>query len=96
MVKSVEGIYRNGSVELIEPLSEAEGSHVIVTWVSSRSVDPVIEESTNLRRSICATDCPRLQRIGIGLKWRPTMNCRRGDVVLVLFPDSNLRTTRAG
>jgi len=33
MVKSVEGIYRNGKVELIEPTSEAEGSRVIVTWV---------------------------------------------------------------
>jgi hypothetical protein len=33
MVKSVEGIYRNGKVELAEPLSEAEGSRVIVTWV---------------------------------------------------------------
>jgi hypothetical protein len=33
MVKSVEGIYRNGRVELMEPISEAEGSHVIVTWV---------------------------------------------------------------
>lgn len=33
MVKSVEGIYRNGKVELVEPLAEAEGSRVIVTWV---------------------------------------------------------------
>ena len=33
MVKSVEGIYRNGKVELAEPLTEAEGSRVIVTWV---------------------------------------------------------------
>jgi hypothetical protein len=33
MVKSVEGIYRNGKVELVEPLVEAEGSRVIVTWV---------------------------------------------------------------
>jgi hypothetical protein len=33
MVKSVEGIYRNGRVELVEPLTEAEGSRVIVTWV---------------------------------------------------------------
>jgi hypothetical protein len=32
MVKSVEGIYRNGKVELMEPLAEAEGSRVIVTW----------------------------------------------------------------
>jgi hypothetical protein len=30
MVKSVEGVYRNGKVELVEPL--AEGSTVIVTW----------------------------------------------------------------
>jgi hypothetical protein len=33
MVKSVEGIYRNGEVELVEPLAEAEGSLVIVTRV---------------------------------------------------------------
>lgn len=33
MVKSVEGIYRNGKVDLLEPLSEAEGARVIVTWV---------------------------------------------------------------
>ena len=33
MIKSVEGIYRNGKVELVEPLTEAEGSRVIVTWV---------------------------------------------------------------
>jgi hypothetical protein len=39
MVKSVEGIYRNGKVELTEPLAEAEGSRVIVTWV--RSGEPV-------------------------------------------------------
>jgi hypothetical protein len=33
MVKSVEGIYRNGKVELAEPIAEPEGSRVIVTWV---------------------------------------------------------------
>lgn len=35
-----------------------------------------------------------MQRTGTGLKWLPTMNYRRGDVVLVLFPDSNLRTSK--
>jgi len=35
MVKSVEGIYRNGKVELVEPMAEAEGSRVIVTWVGA-------------------------------------------------------------
>ncbi len=40
MVKSVEGVYRHGKVELIEPLPEAEGSRVIVTWVQpGRSID---------------------------------------------------------
>jgi hypothetical protein len=40
MVRSVEGVYRNGKVELTEPLAEAEGSRVIVTWVgTSGSVD---------------------------------------------------------
>ncbi len=58
MVKSVEGIYRDGKVELIEPLQEAEGSRIIVTWV--RPAEPVdlrergIEESqaADLRRRL--------------------------------------------
>ncbi len=37
MVKSVEGVYRNGKVELLEPQNEADGSRVIVTWVSASS-----------------------------------------------------------
>ncbi len=32
-MKAVEGIYRNGKVELTEPLNAAEGSRVIVTCV---------------------------------------------------------------
>jgi hypothetical protein len=40
MVKSVEGVYRDGKVELLEPLDGAEGSRVIVTLVPSpRSID---------------------------------------------------------
>jgi hypothetical protein len=60
MVKSVEGIYRNGRVELVEPLAEAEGSRVIVTWVhSSEPVDlreRGIDESqaADLRRRLSA------------------------------------------
>jgi hypothetical protein len=33
MMKSVEGLYRNGKVELLEPPTQAEGSRVIVTWI---------------------------------------------------------------
>jgi len=58
MVKSVEGVYRNGKVDLLEPIEEAEGSRVIVTWV--RDGGPIdlrergIDESqaTDLRRRL--------------------------------------------
>jgi hypothetical protein len=39
MAQSVEGIYRNGKVELLEPLEEVEGVRVIVTVV--RPAEPV-------------------------------------------------------
>ena len=58
MVKSVEGIYRNGKVELLEPLVGAEGSRVIVTLArTSETVDlreRGIEESqaADLRRRL--------------------------------------------
>lgn len=47
MVKSVEGIYRNGKVELLEPLEEAEGSRVIVTWVHSAGPVDLRERGIN-------------------------------------------------
>jgi hypothetical protein len=37
MVKSVEGVHRNGNVDLMEPIAEAEGLRVIVTWVRPSS-----------------------------------------------------------
>ena len=55
MVKSVEGVYRNGKVELIEPIDEAEGSRVIVTWVHPGSGSICASgASTNLKRRTCA------------------------------------------
>ena len=48
-MKSVEGIYRNGKVELTEPIAEAEGAHVIVTWFQPNNTvdlrDKGIDES---------------------------------------------------
>lgn len=60
MVKSVEGIYRNGKVELVEPLAEAEGSRVIVTWIQpgeavdlrERGIDE--SQAADLRRRLAA------------------------------------------
>jgi hypothetical protein len=58
MLKSVEGVYRNGKVELAEPLSEAEGSRVIVTFIEAtssvdlreRGIDEV--QAADLRRRL--------------------------------------------
>jgi len=69
MVKSVEGIYRNGKVELLEPLAEAEGSRVVVTWVHpaetvdlrERGIDE--SQAADLRRRLApfAEDWDRLE-----------------------------------
>ncbi len=47
MVKSVEGVYRNGKVELMKPIAEAEGSRVIVTWVQAASSVDLRERGIN-------------------------------------------------
>lgn len=60
MVKSVEGIYRNGQVELVEPLAAAEGSRVIVTLINrgepidlrERGIDEL--QSADLRRRLAS------------------------------------------
>jgi hypothetical protein len=70
MVKSVEGIYRNGKVEMSEPLTEAEGSRVIVTWV--HPAVPVdlyergIEESQAADLRCLCSRLPKLGSAGIG------------------------------
>jgi hypothetical protein len=56
MAKSDEGIYRNGKVELLQPLVEAEGSRVIVTLARAGLLTFASEGSTSLRRPICAAD----------------------------------------
>ena len=56
MVKSVEGVYRNGRVELLEPLAEAEGSRVIVTWI------PPASEVDLRQRGIDETQAADLRR----------------------------------
>ena len=38
MLKSIEGVFRNGKVELLEPAAEAEGTRVVVTFLNPRSV----------------------------------------------------------
>ncbi len=70
-MKSVEGVYRNGKVELMEPIAEAEGSRVIVTWVQPAS-------SVDLReRGISESQAADLRRrlASFAEDWdRPEMN----------------------
>ena len=57
-MKSVEGVYRNGKVELVEPRAEAEGSRVIVTFTQpaglvdlrERGIDEL--QAADLRRRL--------------------------------------------
>jgi hypothetical protein len=71
MVKSVEGVYRNGRVDLIEPLDEAEGSRVIVTWVGApqpvdlreRGIDESQAADRRRRLSSVAEDWDRPEMI---------------------------------
>jgi predicted DNA-binding antitoxin AbrB/MazE fold protein len=62
MVKSVEGIYRNGKVELLQPLEDAEGSRVIVTLV--RPAEPVDLRERGIDESQAADLRHRLERFG--------------------------------
>jgi len=68
MVQSVEGIYRNGKVELVEPLTEAEGSRVIVIWIRpatepvdlrERGIDEIQAEDLRHRLAAFAEDWDR-------------------------------------
>jgi hypothetical protein len=60
MLKSVEGIYRDGKVELLEPAPEGAGSRVIVTFLSdAKSIDLTErgidrEQAADLRRRLAA------------------------------------------
>jgi len=59
MLKTVEGVYREGKIELLEPVPEGATGRVIVTFVSSpgtiidlaeRGINP--EQATDLRRRL--------------------------------------------
>jgi hypothetical protein len=60
MMKSVEGIYRDGRVELLEPLEGADGARVIVTLV--HSAEPVDLRERGLDESQAADLRHRLSR----------------------------------
>jgi hypothetical protein len=67
LVKSIEGVYRDGKVELLEPPDEPEGSRVIVTWVRfprqvelrERGIDEAQAEDLRRRLAPFAEDWDR-------------------------------------
>ena len=74
MIQTVEGIFRDGRVELLETPHDIRESRVLVTFLpappSSEESMLTLEEAAEL----------------------PTMTTKRGAVVLVQFPRSDLRT----
>jgi len=60
MLKSVQGVYRDGKVELLEPVPEGVAGSVIVTFLSERtSVDLTergmgLQQAADLRRRLAA------------------------------------------
>ncbi len=80
MVRSVEGIYRNGKVE---PMAEAEGSRVIVTWVQPD--EPVDLRERGIDESQAADLRRRLARFSED--WdRPEMAAHDEIAAAVMLP----------
>jgi hypothetical protein len=67
MLKSVEGIFRNGRVELLEPAPQAEESRVLVTFLPStrpidlqaRGIDPAAAADLRSRLNAFSEDWQR-------------------------------------
>jgi len=56
MLKSIEGVYRQGRIELLEsPSSNREGK-VIVTFLARESLTWRNGESTNIKLATCGSD----------------------------------------
>jgi hypothetical protein len=86
MPKSIEGVFRNGKIELLEPAPQAEDSRVVVTFLPSRSPVDLVERGIAL--AAAADLRARLGAIAEDWNrpiWTCTMRCNRGDVVVVTF-----------
>lgn len=81
MLKSIEGVFRNGHVELHEEASAFEGSRVIVTFLAEEAVvtpdvsrpDPqtALHKLADLRR-----DLPTVNAVEIVLEGRENLSAR--------------------
>ena len=95
MLTTVQGVFRNGKVELQETPPGLKEARVIVTFLPPEGpIDLRAEASVKKKPPKSDGVLVRPPRIGIVLRWKFTMTFKRGDVVLALFPDSNLRTAK--
>jgi hypothetical protein len=67
MLKSIEGVFRNGKVELLEPPPQSEDARVVVTFLpshspidlSERGIDPAAAADLRARLKSFAEDWDR-------------------------------------
>jgi mRNA interferase MazF len=101
MLTSVEGVYRDGKIELLEqPTNIGDETRVIVTFLGSghvdlraRGIDEVRAADLRARLQTFAEDWTALKWMHMTTTTAMPM-AKRGDVVLVLFPNSNLQTAK--
>ena len=51
MLRTVEGIYRDGKIELLEPVPEGTAGRVIVTFVSEKRDSDLAEHGINRQQA---------------------------------------------
>jgi len=102
MLKTVEGVYRHGRIELTEEPSDVrEETRVLVTFLEAnlvdlraRGIDEAQAAELRARLATFAEDWNSPEMSTTMTTMPPKPAHRRGDVVLVLFPHSDLRTAK--
>ena len=98
MLKSVEGVYRDGKIELSEfPGDVRNDTRVIVTFLETDHIDLRARGIDETQAAELRAQLGPLPRSGTVQTWRcttimtpPKPSYKRGDVVLVLYPNSDL------
>ena len=100
MLKSVEGVYRDGKIELTElPGDVQDETRVIVTFLETNPIDLQARGINETQAAELRPSWEPLPRSGTVQTWSHTIimmppkpSYKRGDVILVLYPNSDLRT----
>ena len=101
-IKNCQGLYREGRIELETiPYGVRGAARCARNLTRSNAVSLHKGVSTKRKQLTCEHSLQPLPRTGKARRWTSMMTttdskpiCKRGDVVLVLFPDSDLRTAK--